>query len=538
LWYDPAGDAGGATPTILSTSAGASGYFRYINEHRASDGVFLRGYDLGANNDAWGVVRVGSSLFVLWSPDDTIGGTWYITKVSQSTLAFQAQAAVQSTINNLNPGLATDGTNLFVVSTAGTGLAQRIKLFCWTTAIARSSGNDLTLDSGFTVNATSTLGPRCELSGAVKLTEAGINGGAAVWWVSVYDPYAGSGKDRVYAFSASTGNRVTGYDWGAGTDGGAVDGVAHDGTNFRTLVLNSDVYTHTGWKWDTGATSDQLWVAFTWYDSAGTVHETTLSPISNITMRQRAGLSVSWPLIPTGGADDADSVRVYLKQQASTPGTTFANYYKQGTTYTGTQTILSSYSTGTAGSKATDFPAGTPALIESADQTQYLKGDKSAKWDTLMPPGAMLPFGGAAAPGGFLLCDGTSYLRATYPDLFTALGGASSPWGLPDGTHFNVPDMRARFPLGVSGTTPSLAAQGGSGSSHATAGNHVHDNHSAAVNDHATAANTTVTGSGNRTTGFAHGGVHVGDGGHTHNAHSIANDLIGPYLGVNFIIKY
>jgi microcystin-dependent protein len=55
----------------------------------------------------------------------------------------------------------------------------------------------------------------------------------------------------------------------------------------------------------------------------------------------------------------------------------------------------------------------------------------------------------------WLKCDGTSYPRATYPELFTALGGAASPWGLPSGTHFNVPDLRGRSPMGA-GQGPGL----------------------------------------------------------------------------------
>jgi microcystin-dependent protein len=53
----------------------------------------------------------------------------------------------------------------------------------------------------------------------------------------------------------------------------------------------------------------------------------------------------------------------------------------------------------------------------------------------------------AGAP--WLPCDGTSYLRADYQNLFDALGGAASPWGLPDGTHFNVPNFKGRVPMGV-----------------------------------------------------------------------------------------
>lgn len=63
----------------------------------------------------------------------------------------------------------------------------------------------------------------------------------------------------------------------------------------------------------------------------------------------------------------------------------------------------------------------------------------------------------SATRTGCLLLDGTSYLRATYPDLFNALGGAASPWGLPDGTHFNVPDMRGRTAIGV-GTAVATGA--------------------------------------------------------------------------------
>lgn len=65
------------------------------------------------------------------------------------------------------------------------------------------------------------------------------------------------------------------------------------------------------------------------------------------------------------------------------------------------------------------------------------------------PSGAMLDFGGTSAPGGWLLCDGTSYLRATYPALFAAIGTA---WGSVDGSHFNVPDFRRRTAVGSGGT--------------------------------------------------------------------------------------
>lgn len=67
---------------------------------------------------------------------------------------------------------------------------------------------------------------------------------------------------------------------------------------------------------------------------------------------------------------------------------------------------------------------------------------------------------GVIPPADWLICDGQSYLRATYPDLFAALGGALSPWGLPDGTHFRVPDFRGRSPIGIGpGTAPGAVSK-------------------------------------------------------------------------------
>lgn len=57
--------------------------------------------------------------------------------------------------------------------------------------------------------------------------------------------------------------------------------------------------------------------------------------------------------------------------------------------------------------------------------------------------GVVLPFAGAsgAIPVGTLLCDGASYLRADYADLYALIGNT---YGSADIAHFNVPDLRGR----------------------------------------------------------------------------------------------
>jgi hypothetical protein len=52
-------------------------------------------------------------------------------------------------------------------------------------------------------------------------------------------------------------------------------------------------------------------------------------------------------------------------------------------------------------------------------------------------------------PTRMLLCDGSSYLRTTYPALFAAIG---TSFGSADGNSFNVPDFRGRFLRGVDGS--------------------------------------------------------------------------------------
>jgi microcystin-dependent protein len=77
----------------------------------------------------------------------------------------------------------------------------------------------------------------------------------------------------------------------------------------------------------------------------------------------------------------------------------------------------------------------------------------------------------ATPPIGFLLCDGASLLRAgTYAGLFSVIG---TTFGAVDGTHFNVPDYRGRFLLGVDGSH-ALASTGGAINHSHTGPSHTH----------------------------------------------------------------
>ncbi|MCC6798319.1 MAG: tail fiber protein [Candidatus Hydrogenedentes bacterium] len=81
-----------------------------------------------------------------------------------------------------------------------------------------------------------------------------------------------------------------------------------------------------------------------------------------------------------------------------------------------------------------------------------VKGDRTVAGDSI-PVGTVIDFAGAAAPSGYLACDGSAVSRTTYSDLFEAIG---TTYGAGDGsTTFNLPDFRRRVAMGSGGTAVS-----------------------------------------------------------------------------------
>jgi microcystin-dependent protein len=94
---------------------------------------------------------------------------------------------------------------------------------------------------------------------------------------------------------------------------------------------------------------------------------------------------------------------------------------------------------GPTGATGTQGPAGPAGTVYDSDQVGTVKA-----------------FSGTTIPTNWMLADGRSLLRSSYPDLFTAIG---TTYGAVDGTHFNLPDLRSRMIYGATG----LGAQGATG---------------------------------------------------------------------------
>lgn len=87
------------------------------------------------------------------------------------------------------------------------------------------------------------------------------------------------------------------------------------------------------------------------------------------------------------------------------------------------------------------------------------------KWDSGassgVPSGSITMFAAAAAPDGWLLCQGQAVSREDYSVLFGIIGTA---YGVGDGsTTFNLPDLRGNVPVGLKSTDADFDALGETG---------------------------------------------------------------------------
>jgi microcystin-dependent protein len=85
-----------------------------------------------------------------------------------------------------------------------------------------------------------------------------------------------------------------------------------------------------------------------------------------------------------------------------------------------------------------------PVKAKKIYQMSSLEGTVNA-YSLLVPPGCIMPYAGSSAPGGWLMCNGSSYDIVEYQALYLIIGytyGGSS-------SNFYVPDLRGRIPVGT-----------------------------------------------------------------------------------------
>ena len=196
-------------------------------------------------------------------------------------------------------------------------------------------------------------------------------------------------------------------------------------------------------------------------------------------------------------------------------------------------------------------PSAVPGtIITAADHNTYVKENIIYLKEHENPTGAIIAFGGSAAPAGWLLCDGTAASRTGQAALFAVIG---TTYGAGNGTTtFNVPDLRSRFPIGAgtgSGLTTRARGSSGGEESHTLTeaeltthnhgvGAHVHNLKSFNYDPPTTSSPTfpiinQIAGStGSITTEGASGATDT-----TNTGDGDPFPIMNPFLAVNYIIK-
>jgi len=132
---------------------------------------------------------------------------------------------------------------------------------------------------------------------------------------------------------------------------------------------------------------------------------------------------------------------------------TSPNFQFDGQVGGNTKTFTTTLTSGLISSKDEPFPN---ISIKSDNVLVYRPGTGLIREtrdafvaDLAVPIGAILPYAGAEAPYGYILCDGSELERTKYSDLFDIIGTTFNGTVPLNGVNtFRVPDLRGRFPLG------------------------------------------------------------------------------------------
>jgi microcystin-dependent protein len=299
-----------------------------------------------------------------------------------------------------------------------------------------------------------------------------LNNKTAYFWTNV----AGFARESTYDFPLDTGNASNRLsNWHMNN----VQAYIFD--DFRSLSKGAGYVTKYSSANFWTATNDGYWYcAHAWWNLTSPYH-TVIGPKLRVTMTKRARLKLTSSAFPDGdhsavgynAANWPNAVRFYVgKNTSTTPPVNTAMYRQVEATETDQTIVIQSiaFSGNTASSEAgtTTFPLSSGGVIKSAalradgKPRTNLQGDgNNASLDGLIGPGFILEYPGTTDPPGWMIIDGRSLVRATYPDLFNVIG---TTFGLGTdtvgGTTFALPNTKDKFVIGASATL-AVGATGG-----------------------------------------------------------------------------
>lgn len=131
---------------------------------------------------------------------------------------------------------------------------------------------------------------------------------------------------------------------------------------------------------------------------------------------------------PAAVAQALEHIQIFTGVLTSHQTVIVANLSKTWKVFNNTTGAFKLYLKTTAGT-ATEIPQGTIKEVVCDGANGVFRMDKEHI-------GNFIHHGSNNIPAGSVLCDGSSLLRADWPDLFGVIGAT---WGAADGTHFSLP---------------------------------------------------------------------------------------------------
>lgn len=471
----------------------------WVASHDGSNGMTLRFDAAGDFVDAYmhsGIFHEPASLTLLsgylwFKPESTVTSVVYRIDPSDRSTTIVPLA---STTAQMRAGvLGSDGTNLIL---AWVGSAENLNWQKYTT-VGATSGSQVS-------TGVAVLAPTAVLGGSFDYGASRVlvgNGGTVAAFNTTGSP------QTTHSFMSPS---VLGLTW--------------DGSIFAALSSPTSIRLHTDALVGETFAFFAEYVTSTWYDSAGTTHETMRGGTTLRTFYQRAKhrLRTSAKVPTVGGADDPNGARFYVgrtnanakleRQGVDSPGA--GNYAELELA----DVTLPSGTNNAANPPPTtgNFPIGTAyrhyseAVDSAGNPLVEIRGDGYAGGEGLIPVGTIWMYMGLTAPAGWLICNGGSFSGTTYPKLQAFLAGTT------------LPDFRSRFPVGAGSYASLWGDEGDAEASRTTAHNH-----------------TGVTGAPNQKTRrvFEAGANNTPGENHDHNIPSGGGPGDFPHLGVSFMIR-